>query len=594
MKSDSNLEETPILLQSTANETFSIYKKEIKKENKGTQTEKIEENKMQQNIKIIKKNNLKNDNNNIYNKDSKIFININNNKSIENKYYKPKGLENFNFNCYMNSLLQCFFYLKDFRKYFLETNFEKDQLMCQAMKDAMEGLNANDGKKFFSAKKIKNEIRKNEIFRDGEGSDVTDLLSFIFETIIYEFDDGNSSLHTVKYQTKTYDKKLMYSEIYNEVNFDLIINKLFIGFYEKEFFCKNNHFKYSFQNEYRIVFSLEEIFNYYKDKNYLTLYECFDHYQRVQKKYIITNEKEEEEERNDESNLFNNNHIIFDKEENEEGSKGDSDLSKKESNSGDEMDDFDNCQKCEQKYMLIEKLYRTPKYLIIILDRGYKKKCDKTVKYDIELDLLNYMDDNKYEYNTKYILTGVCVHHGKTGYSGHYTSICLCDDNLYYRLNDSHSRPLEKKEELYEGSPYMLFYSRLDLTNNQKIIRFYSRRLKNKINQTIENMEFEKKYSIKKDIKDNLLNYSITENKGEIFNTTTIQIDFSDFNHKTENPKITIKRKFAEKKREKNETEKIEWDNDLTAQRNIKRFEEFIDSYFQEFKTEEKVNCGIF
>jgi hypothetical protein len=118
--------------------------------------------------------------------------------------------------------------------------------------------------------------------------------------------------------------------------------------------------------------------------------------------------------------------------------------------------------------------------------------------------------------------------------------------------------------------------------------------LKNKINQTIENMEFEKKYSIKKDIKDNLLNYSITENKGEIFNTTTIQIDFSDFNHKTENPKITIKRKFAEKKREKNETEKIEWDNDLTAQTNKKRFEEFIDSYFQEFKTEEKVNCGIF
>jgi hypothetical protein len=97
----------------------------------------------------------------------------------------------------------------------------------------------------------------------------------------------------------------------------------------------------------------------------------------------------------------------------------------------------------------------------------------------------------------------------------------------------------------------MLFYSRLELTNNKKIIRLYSRQLKNKINQTIENMEFEKKYSIKKDIKDNLLNYSITENKGEIFNTTTIQIDFSDFNHKTENPKITIKRKFAEKKKGK-------------------------------------------
>ncbi len=39
-----------------------------------------------------------------------------------------------------------------------------------------------------------------------------------------------------------------------------------------------------------------------------------------------------------------------------------------------------------------------------------------------------------------YQLTGVCSYHGKSGNYGHYTSICLCDDNKYYNLNDTHSK----------------------------------------------------------------------------------------------------------------------------------------------------------
>ena len=43
---------------------------------------------------IIKENGLKNENNEI----------------------KPKGLYNFGLNCYMNSLLQCLFYIKELKK----------------------------------------------------------------------------------------------------------------------------------------------------------------------------------------------------------------------------------------------------------------------------------------------------------------------------------------------------------------------------------------------------------------------------------------------------------------------------------------------
>ena len=38
----------------------------------------------------------------------------------------------------------------------------------------------------------------------------------------------------------------MYREAYDGINFDIIINRIFVGFYEREFKCANGHLKYSF------------------------------------------------------------------------------------------------------------------------------------------------------------------------------------------------------------------------------------------------------------------------------------------------------------------------------------------------------------
>ena len=219
------------------NNNINIYDE---KEDKINQNEKIILEKHQNNIKLIKF--LNDDEGNIPKKNN-VFIKDINQKSICSKNYKPKGLENFNFNCYMNSLLQCLFYLKDFRNYFLTNNFSKNQLMCLAMKDVMNGLNTKDGKSFFSPRKMKNEIKKDDVFKNGKGSDVTDLLDFIFYGIISELEKDSSSNHTVEYQTQTQNKRLVYRELYDEINFDIIVNNLFVGFYEKEFKCKNDHFK---------------------------------------------------------------------------------------------------------------------------------------------------------------------------------------------------------------------------------------------------------------------------------------------------------------------------------------------------------------
>ena len=97
-----------------------------------------------------------------------------------------------------------------------------------------------------------------------------------------------------------------------------------------------------------------------------------------------------------------------------------------------------------------------------------------------------------------------------------------------------------------------------------------------------------KEFSVVNQLEFNNLNYTITE-KNEIFEKiTTFQVDFTEFVHKSKKPKITIIKTFIERKKkeenEKKEKGTIFWDEDLLDEVNIKRIENFIDSYFKEFK----------
>ena len=550
--------------------SFSILKIIIKKVDKSTQTE-----------EQIINNSLTKKFENIDNIEALYF-----NKIIQN--YKPKGLENFTSNCYLNSLLQCLYYIKDFRNFFLEQNFEKNQMMCLALKDVMKGLNVCDDKTFFSPRKIKNEIKKNIIFKDGQGSDASDLLDFIFEKIICELSDESSSEHTIEYESQIHNKSLMFNEMFKEINFDIIINQLFVGFYEKEFECKNRHLKYSFQNEYRIIFSLEEIFNYYKGKKNITLYDCFEHNRRKQKSlnenssFISQTDEEDEDEKYE---INENSEEKYDGDEKYE-------MNENSEKKSDEDKNFNKCQLCNQNYLLTEKIFRTPKFLIIILDRGYKKKFDIEVKFDKSIDLTDYIDDEQYEDQAIYQLIGVCIHHGKSGNYGHYTSICLCDDNKYYHFNDSHCRVLENIEEVKLCSPYILFYRRYDLTDEQNAIRECCSVFKRNVVKILKKINSVEGYSFEKGFEEDSLNYCFTEKKNDIICHTSI--DFSGFKHKFEKPKITIEKNFEWKNGEKQEKEIIYWSRDMSIKENQEKFKQFYDSYFNEFETKNDRKCNIF
>ena len=467
----------------------------------------------------------------------KNFINI---IKIDNSLnYKPKGLINLGSTCYLNSLLQCLYYIKDFRNYFLNGKFNKLLSMCLSLKDVMNGLNRKGDEKYYKPEKIKTEINDISMFENGKAADVTDLLDFIFERITEESIADDSSDKTVSYEENFDNKYTMYRNAFDQIDFNNIINKLFVGFYEREFKCQKGHLKYSFLSEYKINFPLEKIYQYSNKKNYnLDIYDCFDYYQRIQ-------------------------------------------------NNGDSGE----CYKCGQKSILIEKIYRTPKILILTLDRGYNKTFKKTVEFYKYIDLKKYIDDKKYEYPTKYKLIGVSTHLGRTGQYGHYISFCLCDDNNYYYLNDSLVKKMQKNDNhtFYQDSPYILFYQRVERINKYKEIiddiKVFLDKTIQKINESKNDISL---YLENKDIYKNVIIYK------EKLNKLIFKFDHSEFSEQAKNLNI----QFSFKKNPQGDNlsysiyTKYYWNKNISLNENKEIIKTNINYCFEKYKRQN--SCILF
>jgi hypothetical protein len=100
--------------------------------------------------------------------------------------------------------------------------------------------------------------------------------------VIEELSPDEDEDKTISFKDEFDNKNTMYREAYDGINFDIIINRLFVGFYEREFKCANGHLKYSFLSEYKITFPLEQIDKKIKKNNNLDIYDCFNYYERMQ------------------------------------------------------------------------------------------------------------------------------------------------------------------------------------------------------------------------------------------------------------------------------------------------------------------------
>ena len=326
---------------------------------------------------------------------------------------KPKGLYNFSLNCYMNSLLQCFYHIKGLRTSFIEpSNYsEEDQKVCHSLSEVMQGLTYGN-ENYYSPNNFKQTLGDiNPLFAGCKGADVSDLYRTVIDSIIdeipYEYPDDED------YE----NKKQNYEEAKKEVDPNNPINKELNYFYETIYRCPEGNNIYSVQNDSSIMFELLKISK--NTNGNIDLYKCFDYnYREIQ------------------NNQF-------------------------------------YCSKCNCMHTNTskDKLLSLPKVLTLILNRGKGKKFVDKVDFEEIINIEKYVDDTfikpkKRKYN--YRLIGVSTHLGSSSNYGHYIAYCYREnEDQYYCFNDSNARKI-KFEELKDGEPYILFYEQIDDSINNE------------------------------------------------------------------------------------------------------------------------------
>ena len=340
---------------------------------------------------------------------------LTNKMKIDIHYYsrnKPKGLCNLGLNSYINSLLQCLFYIPELRNYFIDNiqYFSDEQPVCKAFAKVMWGLKYSSEENCKAKDFMEIMGKKNSLFLGKKTGDAKDLFFNLIDLLSDELKIQNDDEISIENNVNITDKRLMYEEAKKETDKN-IINDLFIGYYEIKYQCSKYLNIYSFSSESFILFNLEKIFYHYH-KNVFTIEECFAY-----------NFK-----RNYKTDFFCGR---YNKIEN------------------------DNAE---------EIIYEPPKILVLILDSRHGKQFIGMVDFKKDLDIRNYMDSENNQCNTKYKLIGVCTHSDTSSSSDHYTARCLSDNNKYYYFSDTNVREIDE-EDLYEDEPYLLFYKRKDIDN---------------------------------------------------------------------------------------------------------------------------------
>jgi len=350
---------------------------------------------------------------------------------------QPKGLVNLGSSCYMNSLLQCLYYIKDLRNHLInKNNFNDEQPLCKALAETMCGIK-NEENYYFNPEKFRNEIKKrNKSFSDNKINDVKNLFIYLLTGMLSELNTNisnneNNEEYEVNKEPLSLSQEFLKIEKEADKN---IINDLFSGYYLTSTKCKINKKEfYTIQNETFMIFDLNNIYN---NEKKLTIDSCFKYYCKPKK-----------------SSYY--------------------------------------CPGCKKVHDMEskDKIYRPPKILVLILDRGNNKNFTKKFEFNSEiLDLKDYIDEKDYKLEgSLYQLIGISNHSGSSYLCGHYTACCLTDNDKYYHFDDKNIKEIKEKE-LYKDEPYILFYKRIDANNDQnESININEKKLKDKLE---ENMNY--------------------------------------------------------------------------------------------------------
>ncbi|KAJ3682554.1 hypothetical protein LUZ60_015127 [Juncus effusus] len=141
-------------------------------------------------------------------------------------------------------------------------------------------------------------------------------------------------------------------------------------------------------------------------------------------------------------------------------------------------DDMWYCPKCKEHRQATKKLdlWKLPEVLVVHLkrfsySRYFKNKLDTFVNFPIRnLDLSKYIQHAGPASSEKYELYAVINHYGGLG-GGHYSAYAkLVEEERWYHFDDSHVSSVMSEEDVRTSAAYVLFYKRVDTTENQEVI----------------------------------------------------------------------------------------------------------------------------
>ena len=343
------------------------------------------------------------------------------------------GLNNVGSTCFMNATLQCLLHISELNSYFL-TEYPNDHLVLNS-KNASSDTKGNislayynvvngvylQNLQYFNNPYMYNSFAPrdfkeilgsyNSQFRFYEANDSKDLILYLLQTFHEELNYFGDKAFPVAMPRPNQENRPetfnYFMTTYNIQNFS-IISKLFYGTYENTIKCCNcNRVYFSYQKFEFISFST---YNY--RNSVFNIYNGFQDNQNTQ--------------------YLRGNNQYF-------------------------------CPACQslQNGETCCKIIQPPSKLIINIDYGKNKIYQvRRLIFDEMIDITRFINFN-FGKNIIYQISGVCTHLGSSGPSGHYIAYCRNKQNgLWYNFNDSCVRQVQK-DEIYNGSPYLLLYEKI-------------------------------------------------------------------------------------------------------------------------------------